>query len=71
MQLLLQLEKAYNISLTITARFNDYSSRLTITMAQTALIAIKCTNPAAEMICSGVRNTLKQSKSLISSGFRA
>ena len=41
MQLLLQLEKAYNISLTITAVI----SRLTITMAQTALIAIKCTKP--------------------------
>ena len=67
MQLLLQLEKAYNISLTITAVI----SRLTITMAQTAANPIKRANPAAEMLCSGVRNTLKQSKSLISSGFRA
>ena len=66
MQLLLQLEKAYNISLTITAVI----SRLTITMAQTAANPIKRANPAAEMLCSGVRNTLKQSKSLISSGFR-
>ena len=43
--------------------FNDYLSRLTITTAQTAANLIKRANPAAEMLCGGVRHILKQMKS--------
>ena len=72
MQLLLQLEKAYNINLTITAvierlpqPFNDYNVTESRNLHKT------CETPPQNCSAAGFAYVLKQPKSLISSGFRA